>query len=158
METKATEFKAVILQNGELNAAFIEFPFSAEEVFGKKGQIKIRAVFDHVVEYRGSLVRMKSDRHILGLPREIRKQLGKTFGDEVAVSLAEDKEERTVEISEDIASLFNENPDAKKLFDAMSYTHKKEYIRWIEEARKPETRESRKTKMIQMLLEGKKGK
>lgn len=158
METKATEFKAVILQNGELNAAFIELPFSAEEVFGKKGQIKIRAVFDHVVEYRGSLVRMKSDFHILGLPREIRKQLGKTFGDEVAVSLAEDKEERTVEISEDIASLFNENPDAKKLFDAMSYTHKKEYIRWIEEARKPETRESRKTKMIQMLLEGKKGK
>lgn len=158
METKATEFKAVILQNGELNAAFIEFPFSAEEVFGKKGQIKIRAVFDHVVEYRGSLVRMKSDFHILGLPREIRKQLGKTFGDEVAVSLAEDKEERTVEISEDIASVFNENPDAKKLFDAMSYTHKKEYIRWIEEARKPETRESRKTKMIQMLLEGKKGK
>ena len=158
METKATEFKAVILQNGELNAAFIEFPFSAEEVFGKKGQIKIRAVFDRVVEYRGSLVRMKSDFHILGLPREIRKQLGKTFGDEVAVYLAEDKEERTVEISEDIASLFNENPDAKKLFDAMSYTHKKEYIRWIEEARKPETRESRKTKMIQMLLEGKKGK
>jgi uncharacterized protein YdeI (YjbR/CyaY-like superfamily) len=100
---------------------------------------------------------MKSDCHILGLTQEIRKQLGKTFGDEVSVSLTEDKEERVVEIAEDIVSVFNENPEAKTLFDKMSYTHKKEYIRWIEEAKKPETRENRKIKMIQMILDGKKG-
>lgn len=158
MATKAIEFSAVIQKNGELNAAFIEFPFSAEELFGKKGQIKIRAVLDTAVEYRGSLVKMRSDCHILGLPQEIRKQLGKTFGDEVIVSLIEDKEERTVNIAEDIAKVFNENPKAKKLFEKMSYTHKKEYIRWIEEAKKPETRESRKSKMINMILDGKKGK
>jgi uncharacterized protein YdeI (YjbR/CyaY-like superfamily) len=39
----------------------------------------------------------------------------------------------------------------------MSYTHKKEYIRWIEDAKKKETRDRRKIKMIEMLLEGKKG-
>nr|WP_262901729.1 YdeI/OmpD-associated family protein [Chryseobacterium sp. OSA05B] len=66
-------------------------------------------------------------------------------------------EERRVEIADDIASVFNENPDAKSLFDKMSYTHRKEYIRWIEEAKKPETREKRKIKMIEMILEGKKG-
>jgi uncharacterized protein YdeI (YjbR/CyaY-like superfamily) len=100
---------------------------------------------------------MKSDCHILGLTQEIRKQLGKTFGDKVSVSLTEDKEERVVEIAEDVVSVFNENPEAKALFDKMSYTHKKEYIRWIEEAKKPETRENRKIKMIQMILDGKKG-
>ncbi len=100
---------------------------------------------------------MKSDCHILGLTQEVRKQLGKTFGDEVSVSLIEDKEERMVEIADDIASVFDENPEAKTLFDKMSYTHKKEYIRWIEEAKKPETRENRKTKMILMILDGKKG-
>ncbi|WP_258561820.1 YdeI/OmpD-associated family protein [Chryseobacterium chendengshani] len=71
--------------------------------------------------------------------------------------LIEDKEERTVEISEDILEVFSENLDAKVLFDKMSYTHRKEYIRWIQEAKKPETRENRKTKMIQMILDGKKG-
>ncbi|MFY1048224.1 YdeI/OmpD-associated family protein [Chryseobacterium sp. GP-SGM7] len=71
--------------------------------------------------------------------------------------LIEDKEERIIEISEDIVQLFNENRDAKILFDKMSYTHKKEYIRWIAEAKKPETRENRKLKMIQMILDGKKG-
>lgn len=157
MKTDSVQFKAVIKQNGEMNAAFVEFPFSTEEIFGKKGQVKIKAVFDDKVEYRGSLAKMKSDCHILGLTQEIRNKLGKTFGDEVSVYLLEDKEERVVEIAEDIVLLFNENPDAKVLFDKMSYTHRKEYIRWIEEAKKPETRENRKLKMIQMILDGKKG-
>lgn len=157
MNPKPIEFTAIIQQNGEMNAAFVEFPFSTEELFNKKGQVKIKALFDDKVEYRGSLAKMKSDCHILGLTQEVRKQLGKTFGDEVSVALMEDKEERVVEIADDIASVFNENPEAKALFDKMSYTHKKEYIRWIEEARKPETRENRKVKMVQMILDGKKG-
>ncbi|MBB4806823.1 uncharacterized protein YdeI (YjbR/CyaY-like superfamily) [Chryseobacterium defluvii] len=123
----------------------------------RKGQVKIKAVFDDKIEYRGSLAKMKSDCHILGLTQEVRKKLGKTFGDEVLVSLVEDKEGRKVEIADDIKAVFNENPDAKVLFDAMSYTHQKEYIRWIEEAKKTETRESRKVKMVLMILEGKKG-
>ena len=157
MNPQMIKFSAIIQQNGEMNAAFVEFPFSTEELFNKKGLVKIKAIFDDNVEYRGSLAKMKSDCHILCLTQEIRKQLGKTFGDEVSVSLTEDKEERVVEIADDIVSVFNENLDAKSLFDKMSYTHKKEYIRWIEEAKKPETRENRRIKMIQMILDGKKG-
>lgn len=99
-------FTAIIKQNGEMNAAFVEFPFSTEELFNKKGQVKIKALFDNEVEYRGSLVKMKSDCHILGLTQEVRKQLGKTFGDQVTVALLEDKEERTVEIASDIDFVF----------------------------------------------------
>jgi hypothetical protein len=154
---KEIEFTGIIQQNGDINAAFVEFPFSTEELFGKKGQIKIKATFDNKVEYLGSLSKMTSKCHILGLTQEIRKQLGKSFGDEVFVSIIKDKEERIVEIADDIVSVFNENPEAKSLFDKMSYTHRKEYIRWIEEAKKSETRENRKVKMIEMILGGKKG-
>ncbi|WP_426476668.1 YdeI/OmpD-associated family protein [Chryseobacterium sp. CBSDS_008] len=146
MPFKTIEFTALIQQNGEMNAAFVEFPFSTEELFNKKGQVKIKALFDDKVEYRGSLVKMKTDCHILGLTQEVRKQLGKTFGDQVSVSLIEDKEERIVEIADDIASVFNANPEVKALFDAMSYTHRKEYIRWIEEARKPEQEKTERSK------------
>lgn len=151
------KFSAIIKQNGKMNAAFVEFPFSTEKLFGKKGQVKIKATFDDKIEYRGSLAKMNSNCHILGLTQEIRKQLGKTFGDQVSVYLIEDKEERIVEIANDIAFVFNEYPEAKILFNKMSYTHRKEYIRWIEEAKKQETRENRKIKMIQMILAGKKG-
>ncbi|SMP03789.1 YdeI/OmpD-associated family protein [Chryseobacterium profundimaris] len=157
MKPQPIQFKAIIKQHGSMNAAFVEFPFSTQELFNKKGQVKIKAIFDEKVEYRGSLAKMKSDCHMLGLTQEIRKQLGKTFGDEISVSLTEDLEERTVEIADDILTVFHENPEAKALFDKMSYTHRKEYIRWINEAKKPETRESRKVKMIHMILDGKKG-
>jgi hypothetical protein len=120
MISEPIQFKAIIQQHGTMNAAYIEFPFSAEQVFGKKGQVKIKAIFDDQVEYRGSLARMKSECHMLGLPKDIRNRLRKTFGDEVSVSLTEDKEERTVEIADDIASLFAEHPEVRILFDKMS--------------------------------------
>ncbi|WP_333596581.1 YdeI/OmpD-associated family protein [Chryseobacterium flavum] len=157
MSPQTIEFTAVIKQNGEINAAYVEFPFSTEDLFNKKGQVKVQVLFDNTVQYRGSLAKMKSSCHVLGLTQDVRKQLGKTFGDEVFISLVEDKEERIIEIAQDIAIIFEKNSEAKKLFYKMSYTHKKEYIRWIEEAKKPETRENRKIKMIQMILDGKKG-
>lgn len=157
MSIQKIEFKATILKKENINAAYVEFPFSTEELFSKRGQVKIKALFDDLVEYRGSLSKMRSPCHILGLTQDVRKKLNKSFGEEVKVVLWEDKEERIVEISEDIEVLFEANLEAKKLFDVMSYTHRKEYINWINDAKKPETRERRKLKMIQMILEGKKG-
>ncbi|MCB4234057.1 YdeI/OmpD-associated family protein [Kaistella anthropi] len=100
---------------------------------------------------------MKSDCHRLGLTQQIRNKLRKSFGDEVSAKLWEDNEERIVEIPDDVKIVFNDNLQAKELFDKMSYTHRKEYVRWIVEAKKTETRENRKLKMIEMILAGKKG-
>ena len=150
-------FEGIIEQHGEINAAFIRFPFSTEELFGKKGQVKIKVLLDGKVEYRGSLAKMKSNFHMLGLTQEVRKQLGKTFGDKVTVKLWEDQEERIVEIPEDVLEVFEKNKDAFEMYQKMSYTHRKEYMRWITEAKKPETRENRKVKLIEMILAGKKG-
>ena len=157
MRTDYITFEAQIKQNGTMNAAFVDFPFSTEELFGKKGQVKIKVLFDGKVEYRGSLAKMKSNFHMLGLTQEVRKQLGKYFGDEVSVKLWEDQEERMVEIPEDVLEIFNQNNSAFELYQKMSYTHRKEYMRWITDAKKPETRENRKIKMIEMILAGKKG-
>ena len=151
------KFEATIIQHQNMNASYVEFPFSTEKKFGKKGHIKIKAVFDKKAEYRGLLANMGQGCHILILTQAVRKELGKTFGDTVSVELWEDKEERIVEIPEDVMEVFNQNEKAKALYDAMSYTHRKEYIRWITEAKKPETRENRKVKMIEMILAGKKG-
>ena len=151
------QFSGEIKQNGNINAAFVDFPYSTEEVFGKKGQVKIKALFDGRIEYQGSLAKMKSNTHLLGLTQEVRTQLGKSFGDTVNVELWEDKEERIVEIPEDVIVVFNQNPEAYLLYEKMSFTHRKEFMRWINDAKKPETRENRKIKLIEMILAGKKG-
>lgn len=152
MSAKPYKFKATILQNGTMNAAYVEFPYSVEEEFGKKGQVKVKVLFDGKVEYRGSLAKMKSDCHILGLTQDVRKQLNKGFDDEVNVELWQDLEERIVEIPNDVIALFEENEEAFSKYEKLSYTHRKEYMKWIEEAKKEETREKRKIKMLEMLL------
>ena len=157
MNSKKIKFSASIIQHKDMNAAYVEFPFSAEELFGKKGQVKVKAVFDKTVEYQGSLANMGTGNHCLGLTQAVRKKLGKNFGDQVEVELWQDLEERTVEIPADVQEILKENPTAKELLEKMSYTHRKEYIRWITDAKKPETRENRKSKMIEMILDGKKG-
>ena len=150
-------FSAEIQQHQDINAAFVNFPFDTVELFGKKGQVKVNVLLDDKVVYRSSLANMGGDCHRLGLTQAIRKELGKTFGDIVEVKLWEDKEERIVIVPDDVQELLNQNKKAKEFYDKMSYTYKKEYIHWIDDAKKEEIRERRKVKMIEMLLTGKKG-
>lgn len=154
---KPITFSAEIQQHQDINAAFVNFPFDTVELFGKKGQVKVKVLLDDKVVYRSSLANMGGDCHRLGLTQAIRKELGKTFGDIVEVKLWEDKEVRIVIVPDDVQELLNQNEKAKEFYDKMSYTYKKEYIHWIDDAKKEETRERQKVKMIEMLLTGKKG-
>lgn len=151
------KFQTKIIQHKTMNAAYVEFPFSTEKLFGKKGQVKVKVLFDNSIEYRGSLANMGQGCHILVITQAIRKQLQKTFGDDVLVVLWEDKEERVVEVPDDVNQILTENLQAKEFFESLSYTHRKEYVRWINDAKKDETRDRRKIKMIELLLQGKKG-
>lgn len=157
LKNKPITFFAEIQQHQDINAAFVNFPFDTVELFGKKGQVKVNVLLDDKMVYRSSLANMGGGCHRLGLTQAIRKELGKTFGDIVEVKLWEDKEERIVIVPDDVQELLNQNEKAKEFYDKMSYTYKKEYIHWIDDAKKEETRERRKVKMIEMLLEGKKG-
>jgi hypothetical protein len=146
-------FSTVIKQHEDNNAAYVEPPFDVEKVFGAK-RVKVLATFDGV-EYRGSLVRM-GGCYMLGLTQEIRKKIGKDYGDTIEVTIEKDEAERTVEVPADLQEALNSNPQAQKTYDELSYTGKKEYVNWITEAKKEDTRISRMEKAIQQLNEGKK--
>ena len=88
--------------------------------------------------------------------KEIRQVIGKSAGDTVKVVMDIDTEPRIVEVPEDFQQVLNNNPKAKEIFDTFSYTHKKEYVQWIEGAKKQETRENRITKAIEQIGGGKK--
>jgi len=149
-------FSATIEQNKGMDAAFVKFPFDTEKLFGTKGQVKIVATFDGIAEYRGSLANMGQECHMLGLTKEIRKKINKTFGDNVNVELTRDTQERTVVIPSDAQALLDANRDAKDFFDTLSYTNRKEYIVWIESAKKEETRTKRLAELVVKLKNKKK--
>ena len=87
MNLKIYEFEAIIQKVPDIDGAYIEFPFDVRTEFGK-GRVKVHATFDGE-PYDGSLVRMKTPCHILGIRKDIRAKIGKQPGDTVNVTVKE---------------------------------------------------------------------
>ena len=147
-------FRSVIESAGEGGGAFVSIPFDVEMVFGKK-RVPIEAAIDGE-PYRGTLVRMGGPTHLLIVLKEIRQRIGKGPGDTVEIVLWEDLEPRTVEVPADLERALKAKPKAARLFEALSYTNKNEYVRWIEGAKRPETRKSRLERTVALLAQGRK--
>jgi hypothetical protein len=103
--------------------------------------------------WRGSVARMKGE-FLLGLNKEVREAAGVEAGDTVPVVIAPDSEERTVEVPAALASALAGDAAAKAAFDALAYTHRKEFARWVAEAKREETRDRRVAQALEMLHEG----
>lgn len=87
MNQKLYEFDAVIKKVPDIDGAYIDFPYDVKKEFNK-GRVKVTATFDGVV-YHGSLVRMKTVNHIIGIRKDIRKLINKQAGDIVHVTIKE---------------------------------------------------------------------
>ena len=144
---KTYKFKAKIEAEG--GGAFISFPYDVEQEFGTKGRVPVQAKFDGVA-YRGSLLRCGQPRHMLGLLKSIREQIGKGPGDTVDVEMWRDEELRKVEVPPQLQQAIKKAKLAP-FFEGLSYTHQREYCRWIAEAKKEETRARRVEQAVEMM-------
>jgi uncharacterized protein YdeI (YjbR/CyaY-like superfamily) len=59
------------------------------------------------------------------------------------VTVELDTEQRTVDVPTDLRSALAKDPAAQVAFDRLSFTHRREYVEWVEEAKRPETRARR---------------
>jgi hypothetical protein len=103
--------------------------------------------------YRSTIMRY-GDTYYLGLNREIREGAGVDAGDVVTIEMELDDAPREVEVPEELAAALDAAPAARRTFDALSYTHRKEYAGWVGEAKREETRRTRAEKAVAMLTEG----
>jgi hypothetical protein len=149
------EFDAVI-ENAGGGGAYVKIPFDVNEVFGKK-RVQVQATFDGT-PYRGLLVRMGEPWHILIILKNVREKIGKSFGDTVHVTVQEDNDPRVIEIPPALAELFEQEPEALAFFDSLAYSHRREYVNWINEAKQESTREKRLAKTIEMLKQKQKSR
>lgn len=147
---KALKFSAELMDAGG-GGVYVIFPYSTDEVFGVKGRVPIRATIDGEA-YQGSLVKYGMPQHMLLVLKSIRAKIGKDIGDMVDVSIWHDTEERKVDVPKDFARALKENK-LKAAFDKMSYSHQREWVLWIEDAKKEETRMNRIVKAIGKLTE-----
>ncbi len=148
---KKYKFKARI-ESGSGGGAYILFPYDTEKEFGTKGRVPIQATFDDV-PYTGSLIKYGHPQHMIGLLKAIRDQIGKQPGDTISVELWKDEAPRIIEVPVAFAAAMKK-AGLLAAFEKLSYTHRKEYCRWITEAKKEETRTARLSKAIEMLKQG----
>ncbi len=141
-------FKAVINSEGG-GGAWVNVPFDVEKTFGKK-RVPIRATIDGEA-YRGSLVRMGGDCHMLLILKSIREKIRKQAGDKVSVTLQEDKAPRKVKAPADLQKALRLNPGAAGFFAKLSYSHQRESLQWIEGAKRAETRKRRIASLVTLL-------
>lgn len=141
-------FSAVIISEGV--GAHVEFPFDTEELFGTTGRIPVNVEFDGQ-PYRGTMLRYGTEKHIIILVKKIRDAIGKQAEDMVEVKVRLDDEPRKVELPDDVKLALESNQLVFEKFKKLSFTHQKEYIVWINDAKKEETRQNRIEKLLQKL-------
>jgi len=132
--------------------AYILFPFDVEKEFGNKGKIPVKAEFNGI-PYTGSLIKYGNPLHMLPVPKAIREQADAGPGATITVELWKDAEPRTLEVPAPFQQAMKKAGLAP-VFDRLSYTHRREYCRWIADAKKDETRLRRIEKAVEMLRNG----
>lgn len=144
-------FDAPIL-DAPRGGAYVEVPAEIVAALGGKGRIPVHATFDGIA-YRGSIVPMGGDSRILGVLKAIRGQLAKSPGDTVTVTLEADTSERTIVVPDDLKAALGDAGVADA-FNRLSYSHQREYVTWVGDAKKPETRARRVSETIDRLRSG----
>lgn len=143
-------------EGGRETATFI-VPFDAAAEFGARGQIRIRGTYTFEgrrVDYRSSLFPIGDGRHYTVVNRPQREAIGAKADDTIHVTMALDTEERIVDVPDDLAALLEQHPAAAGAWGTMTYSAQKEYVDWINDAKRPETRQRRLTTTIERVTAG----
>jgi hypothetical protein len=118
---------------------------------GKRPAVRV-TVGGH--SYR-TTVASRGGRFFVPLSADNRAAAGVAAGDEVDVEIESDTESREVTVPADFADALAHEDTARTFFDGLSYTDRKEWVRWVEEAKRAETRAGRLAKAVESLRAGK---
>ena len=129
----------------------VDVPPEVVNALGGKGRIPVTATFEGI-PYRGSIVRMGGGA-VLGVQKAIMAEAGVSVGDTLTVVVRNDETPRQVDVPEDLAEALARNDAARAAFDGLSFSHRREYVEAIREAKRPETRARRVERTIQALID-----
>ena len=148
-------FRATVELGGK-TATGIEVPEDVVAALGSGNRPPVTVtVGGH--SYRTTVARM-GGRFLVPLSAENRAAAGVAAGDQVEVDIEPDRGPREVAVPGDLAAALARDDTARANFDGLSFTHRKDWVRWIEEAKKPETRTTRLARTVESLRAGKRAR
>jgi Bacteriocin-protection, YdeI or OmpD-Associated/Domain of unknown function (DUF1905) len=127
-------------------------PASVVEALGK-GKRPPVIVTINGYSYRNTIA-VYGDEYMIGVAAEHRAPAGVKAGDEIEVDLELDTAPREIDIPPDFAAALDKDPEAKRVFDGLSYSNKRRLTLSIDDAKTAETRQRRIEKSVSQLHEG----
>jgi bifunctional DNA-binding transcriptional regulator/antitoxin component of YhaV-PrlF toxin-antitoxin module len=147
MSEKQT-FKVLLEKDENIDATRITIPFDVEKTFGAR-RVPVKVSINGA-DYRSTIFRM-GGKFLLVIPKRFRHAAGVTGGEMITVELERDEELRVIIPPEDFAAALEANSRAKRAWEKLSYTHQREYVMAIEDAKREETRARRIAKTIEKI-------
>jgi hypothetical protein len=145
------KFTGTLIEANDSGGRWVECPFDAASEFGQARPPVVGTVNGR--PYRTRLMRY-GGKTVMGFTQEIRAAAGIELGGELLIEIELDTAPREVEIPEELALALASDAPARAVFESLAFTHRKEYAEWIAEAKRPDTKERRVAKTLQMLVEG----
>jgi hypothetical protein len=146
----AQHFSLVLEGDADSDVTAIVLPFSVLEAFGSRARVPVRGTINGA-PFRSSVFPQGDGTHYMVVNKEIRQRAGAKAGDVIEVVMERDNEPRTIMPPDDLVAALAENDAARMAWEKLSYTHQREHVQAIEEAKRPETRTRRIEKAIEML-------
>lgn len=144
-------FNVKLIARGPKGAwTHLEVPFSVERTWGTRARVAVRGTVNGF-PFRSSLMPRGEGVFYMAFTRAMQEGAKARVGDTVSVVMEPDTAPRTIEVPAYLKKSLQGAPAQGRAFAALSYSHKKEYIDWILQAKKPETRAARIEKMLKVL-------
>ena len=121
--------------------AFVEVPPDVLAELGPRKRPAVRVVINGV-ELRTTIA-VYGGRSYIGIRREIRDAAQIAPGEDIEVSVELDDQPRSVDVPDDLATALAADPEAQRIFEALSFSNRKEYAAWVLAAKQPATRQRR---------------
>jgi len=150
--TEPQRFAAELRAAGDTGgAAFDVPPAAAAALSDAKRPPVVVTIGDHTFRTR---LAVYGGQSMVGVSKANRVAAGVDVGDRFDVAVALDEDPRTVEVPGDLAAALAGDPQAAAAFDRLSFTHRREYVEWIGEAKRAETRSRRVAGTLERLRDG----
>jgi hypothetical protein len=146
----AENFHAMLLTVENTQALQVIIPFDVYKVFGTRARLAVKGTINGF-PFRSSIFPMGDGKFYMVINKEMREGSGARAGKSAAFVIEKDDEPRTITPPDDFALALKANKAAQSAWDKLSYTHKREYVGAIEEAKKPETRARRIANAVEMI-------
>jgi len=153
--SKTQRFTAELTKDDEVNGFGIELPFDPKAVFGRvRTPVKVTL---NGYTYPSTIFSM-GGCYWVPVAKVAREGAGVGPGEKIKVEIVEDDTPRVVKAPADLARLLKADPKLKAAWEKLSFSHQKEHVSALEEAKKPETRTRRLEKLIEALRAPKKAR